>query len=245
MNDPELPDLPADVAALLDDARGVPRAPDADRRRVAARLAVTVGVAIPAASLAGARFAGRAWLLKVVGIAALVAVGGGLAHRASHGPATHARTSRAPITHAPLFVAPQAARVAPETPPTPEPVASPAPLPAVPAIAPTAPAPHASVASARVDEDQAFQAELALLERAMTAFGRDDLAGASSALALHARRFPRGRLAPEREALRVRCLAARGDVPAAEAARRRFHQRYPGSVLGAAVDRSVEGAAAH
>jgi hypothetical protein len=88
----------------------------------------------------------------------------------------------------------------------------------------------------------AFQDELALLDRAVAALGHDDVAGASTALDQHARRFPRGRLSPEREALRVRCAAASGDPAAAEAARRRFHQRYPHSVLGAAVDRTVAGA---
>jgi len=75
--------------------------------------------------------------------------------------------------------------------------------------------------------DDALDAEFALLAEAHTALAR------------HARRFPRGRLAPEREALRVECLAARGERAAAETARTAFHRRFPGSVLGAAVDRAA------
>ena len=241
MNDPELPDLPSDIAHLLDEARGTPGAPDAQRRRVAARLALSVGMAVPAASLAGARVVGHAWLGKVVGLAAFVALTGGLARLATHhpaGPATVTVTrSGAPRSDPPRDLG---ARV---TAPTTSPIADPS----APAPAPVLPPlvhPASSTAATTNDEDRSFRDELALLDRALAALGRDDPAGASSTLAVHARRFPRGRLAPEREALRVRCAAAGGDAAAAEIARRRFHRRFPDSVLGAAVDRAVEGASA-
>ena len=64
------------------------------RRRVAARLAITVGMAIPAASLAGARVVGHAWITKVLAVATLVAVAGGVTHVATRRPAAH-RTRRA------------------------------------------------------------------------------------------------------------------------------------------------------
>ena len=92
-----------------------------------------------------------------------------------------------------------------------------------------------------VDDDRSFHDELSLLERAHAALSNDDVAGASTTLTQHARRFPHGRLEPEREALRVQCAAARGDREAAQSARARFHQRFPDSVLGASVDRAVEG----
>lgn len=230
MNDPDLPELPDDVTALLDEARGVPRAPDAARRRVAARLALTAGMAIPAASLAGARAVGHAWFAKAVGVAAFVALAGGAARLAARRPAAPPPAATARVAPRPPPAAPAAVVVAP------------APVAAPPAVVAPAPVARPATAAPR-DDDRAFRDELALLDRALAALGHDDVGGAAAALSQHARRFPAGRLAPEREALRVRCAAAGGDPAAAEAARRRFHQRYPDSVLGAAVDRSVEGVA--
>ena len=55
-----------------------------------------------------------------------------------------------------------------------------------------------------------FSAELELLQRAQTAYTRHEFSGALTLLAEHARRFPRGHLAEERDALRVRCLLGAG-----------------------------------
>ena len=55
-----------------------------------------------------------------------------------------------------------------------------------------------------------FTAELELLQRAQAAYTRRDFSGALALVAEHARRFPNGRLAEEREALRVRCSPERG-----------------------------------
>jgi hypothetical protein len=232
MTEHDLPELPPDVAALLADARGTPSAPASERRRVAGRLALTVGMAIPAASLAGARVAAPAWITKALGLATLVALAGGAAHLATRHRSSPVRASiarPAVVTREPERVVPVAPTLVPTAAPQePTPVAV-----APPALAAT---------PRRVDEDRAFQEELSLLDRAVEALGRGDVTVATGALSQHARRFPRGRLSPEREAMRVRCAAASGDPEAAEAARRRFHQRYPHSVLGAAVDRAVDGA---
>lgn len=61
---------------------------------------------------------------------------------------------------------------------------------------PTAPAPSPAAAS-QLDPDEA-----ALISRAQVAFARKDRAGALEALDAHARRFPRGKLVPERELIR-------------------------------------------
>jgi hypothetical protein len=237
MNDQDLPDLPPDVAALLDEARGTPAAPASERRRVAGRLALSVGLAIPGASLAGARVVTHAWLGKALGVAALLVVAGGVTHRALRPTTARAPAPTAHHERAPAPGRPTAPRVEASPPPA-------VPAPVEPAAAALAPSPAARPAPAAaavvVDDDRSFQDELGLVERAIAALGRDDTAGASAALSQHARRFPRGRLSPEREALRVQCAAARGDREAAEAGRRRFHQRYPDSVLGAAVDRAVD-----
>lgn len=233
MSERDLPELPDDVASLLDAARETPRAPDRERGRVARRLAITLGVAVPGASLAGASVVGRVWFAKVLGVTAFVALvgGAGVALRRDHprAPSVPAAVARAGTSRAPARV--EATVVAPHA--------------LQPALSPAPPTPAAlapATATPIEDHDRAMQDEVALLDRAMAALERDDVAGASAALSQHARRFPRGRLSPEREAMRVRCVVAGGDAAAAEAARVRFHQRYPRSVLGAAVDRAVLGA---
>lgn len=58
-----------------------------------------------------------------------------------------------------------------------------------------------------------------------------DFAGALPWLALHARQFPGGRLAEEREALRIRVLVALNRSDDANRAARSFAHRFPGSAL--------------
>ncbi|MDB4930315.1 MAG: hypothetical protein JWM10_2799, partial [Myxococcaceae bacterium] len=79
MSDHDLPELPPDISSLLGAARDVPAAPAVDRRRVAARLALTTGLAVPAATFAGTKIVATAWLAKAAAVALLatatVAVG--------------------------------------------------------------------------------------------------------------------------------------------------------------------------
>lgn len=76
-----------------------------------------------------------------------------------------------------------------------------------------------------------FVAELTILQRAQAAFARHDFSSALVALAEHARRFADGRLAEEREALRVRSLLALGRRHEARRAAASFAARFPRSVL--------------
>jgi hypothetical protein len=114
------------------------------------------------------------------------------------------------------------------------------------AVAPlTEPAVEAAVAPHEEAEPEpdSLAAEMSLVSRAQTALQRGLPASALSALDEHARRFPRGELAEEREALAVQALARGGRLE--EAARRaeRFDARYPHSVLGPVVHAAVDGAA--
>jgi hypothetical protein len=86
---------------------------------------------------------------------------------------------------------------------------------------------------ATVTARESFAAELDLLHRAQAALGRRDVGTALTLIAEHAGRFPHGRLAEEREALRVRALAASGRVDEARRAGIAFADRFPRSVLGA------------
>ena len=57
---------------------------------------------------------------------------------------------------------------------------------------------------------ESYAAELNLLQRAQSEYASHDFADALVLVTEHARRFPDGRLAEEREALRVRSLARDG-----------------------------------
>jgi len=76
-----------------------------------------------------------------------------------------------------------------------------------------------------------YAAELALLQRAHTAYARRDYAGALAVVGEHGRRFPNGRLAEEREAIRVESLASAGHTVEARGAAATFAKRFPRSVL--------------
>jgi hypothetical protein len=76
-----------------------------------------------------------------------------------------------------------------------------------------------------------FTVELDLLQRAHAAYTRRDFSGALMLVAEHARRFPSGHLAEQREALRVRSLAGSGRRDEAHRAAAAFAVRFPRSVL--------------
>jgi TolA-binding protein len=76
-----------------------------------------------------------------------------------------------------------------------------------------------------------FTAELDLLQHAHAAYTRRDFSAALALIADHARRFPNGNLAEQREALRVRSLAGAGRADEAHRAAAAFAARFPRSVL--------------
>ena len=77
----------------------------------------------------------------------------------------------------------------------------------------------------------AARAELRLLRQARAAVAREDHAAALPFLAEHVRRFKNGRLAEEREALRVKALAGAGRLDEAQIAAAAFRARFSRSVL--------------
>lgn len=231
MSGPEIPDLPPDISALLRAEREPLAVPEADRRRVAARLTATTGLAFTSGALAQGALVSP--LVKFISVALLVTgTAGVVVHRA--------RTSK---TTAPAVTTPARRATAHASPPrviAPSPVSAPAAAP--PIERPPAPSPPPRVRPAPrgdVADDTALEDERTQLVDARQALARGDASRAIEALDAHARRHPDGRLVEEREALRVRALAASGDLDRARAARDRFHQRFPASVLGDAVDRAV------
>lgn len=106
---------------------------------------------------------------------------------------------------------------------------------------PAAPAPEAAPLAAPVEPNPlratavksvappSIQSELALIRSAQKHLHRSEARAALALLAEHARRFPTGVLAQERDASRVSALCQAGDVTGARAQAERFLQRSPQS----------------
>ena len=86
-----------------------------------------------------------------------------------------------------------------------------------------------------------FTAERLLLDVAREALERDQPAAALAAATRHARRYPGGILAQEREVMAIRALASlhRGGEARQRAAR--FRARFPGSLFLPAIDAAIAG----
>ena len=206
------------VRLLLDHERPIAVLPAAARARALsrARAALAAGVAtrpIPSGAPSAIRWAAAAGLACVATVAA-----GAVAYRVGVG-----------------------AR------PTAPPLAAPAPT--------ESPAPHWSAGeepivnllAARVlagtparSGTGAVRVELRLLEQARAAVAREDFALAMQLLTEHARRFKKGRLVEEREALRVRSLAGLGRRGDAGRAAADFEARFPRSPLLPAVSQMLD-----
>ncbi len=192
--------------------------------------AAGAGAAAGAAATAKANVAlGLGW--KGAALITVVAFGGGIAvgegHRRWSEPAVMAPppAQRSEIT-APS--APATTAMAPAIAVSNLPVPTPPETSSSPAYRPTAP-------SGISDTNE----ERALVERARTALARGLASDALAATDQHTKRFPRGRLAEEREALAVQALALSGDKKAAEARAGRFRRSFPNSIFASAVDRAV------
>lgn len=185
--------------------------------RVHARVAERIAAAPPATS-------GLAWKLWA-GVGVTVIALGWWA-------------TRPPPAVAPTPSRPVPTLVAPTPPPTPAVVAAPVVLapPVVPVTAPIA-APSPLVAAPPVERDD-LPSELRWIERAQTALAAGDPGAAQAALRGHARAFPRGHLAEEREALSVQCLCASGRAEEARRAAAAFVARHPTSPQSARVRRA-------
>jgi hypothetical protein len=201
--------LEQEVEAIMEQGRQVRPAPDVVRARllVRARAAVAASRAtpIPAPS------AQTAWRGRRMAVAAGALLLFGTAGAAA---ALYARFTRAPEmapTRAPE--APAVRASAPSLPPAEAP-------------APTTRRPHRLL-----EPQESYAAELQLLQRAQSEYASHDFGNALLLLAEHGRRFPKGRLAEEREALRVRSLARAGRGDEARRALASFAKRFPHSAF--------------
>lgn len=99
-----------------------------------------------------------------------------------------------------------------------------------------------SIASARVGNDGTLEAERALLDVARTALNRSDGSNALRATEEHARKFPRGILSEEREAMSIQALRLLHRDDEAQAQLERFRGRFPSSLIRPALEATEAGA---
>jgi hypothetical protein len=220
--------LSAQARALLERERSIPPQPTAVRARMLARARAALaagGVSETATANASATASPsrRTWWAAAA-VAACVAgvAAGAVAYQAAR---EHPGTEPTSIAHArPVELVPPAAAPGQAT-------AAPATIPD-----PTATAARSSTRTHAATADSVRE-ELRLLHRARAAVGRANYAAALHPIGEHARRFPDGKLAEEREALRVKSLAGLGRTEQAQRAAARFEARFPRSVLSPAVSR--------
>lgn len=101
---------------------------------------------------------------------------------------------------------------------------------------PLRPAVKTETASTAPTGSIAFAEELRVLQPAQRAVTKRQYGVALTSIAEHARRFPRGQLAEEREALRIRALLGLGRRAEAQQAGADFRRRFPRSLLVKRLD---------
>jgi hypothetical protein len=220
-----------EVRALLDRERIIPPQPPGVRARAIAnaRAALTARDAAVAAAptVMTPRFRWAAGMVAACVASAALGAGAYALHArrmssATDRPATGSELSRSPVERDQVAEAQRA--------PTP-------PAPSVPgrASADFGPATARAQAARRQSQPDIWPAELRLLRQARAAVVRENFEAALVPLAEHARRFKDGRLAEEREALRVKALAGLGRTEEARHAAASFRAHFPHSVLLPAV----------
>ncbi len=222
MSEERIEPIDPELGALLDAERRATAPADA-LGRVWTRVA---GGGPPGA---GGRTPGG-WLAShAAGVAVAAFFAGGLV-----GAGVHAALQKPPVERV-VYVerpAPSGSRaVAPSSAPSPAPVTrdeSAAPLPL--------PAPASSV---RGVASSSLSAERAVLDSARAALATGDSAKSLSLLEDHQRRFPRGQLGEEREALAIQALVTLGRYDEARARAARFRAAVPNSLFSPAVEASL------
>jgi hypothetical protein len=208
-----------EVQGIIERGRQIRRAPDLVRARLLARARVTLVASRPATRVAlpetapawrGRRLAfAAAALLLFTAAGATAALYAHATRSAEIAPPPRGRPEKPSV----LAAAPE--RPALETDPAPQLVWH-----------PKLQRPHRPLSP-----QESYAAELYLLQRAQSEYASQDFPDALVLVAEHARRFPNGRLAEEREALRVRSLAGAGRGDEARRVLATFARRFPRSAL--------------
>lgn len=202
--------------SLMTSGRTIPVLPDVVRARALARARATVAAAavVTIGEPAVPPHRRGLWVALAAAMALVFATAGATAARLGWLPVSRQHAPSAPAE--PPVAGPHASR------PT---ASEAAPQPAV-----EAQPPHVE-REVKTTAAESYTAELRLLQHAQAAYTRQNFAGALSLVAEHGRRFPRGRLAEQREALRVKSLTGVGRHDEARKAEAAFATRFPRSVL--------------
>lgn len=261
MSTPELEPLAPDLLALLEHERRAPSPPSGAKAAVQARLDRSLAGSAPVASsaLAGG---GRMWALgALAGVALVAGLWWGLTPPPQLEPPAAAMLATVPTPHEAPAAIPEPTvppeptesalvevKPAASEPTTPQKVVNPTPV-QPPVVEEAAAEPEAVEAdvpkparprpAAERSPAARIAAERSLVERARRALRQGHASEAASAAREHRTRFPRGRLAEEREAIWIRALVRQGRDDAARTRAERFRHRYPRSIHKAAVDAAV------
>jgi hypothetical protein len=217
-------DLEPDVLAVLLRAKPLTEVPDAAKQRMRAAVEARVA-ALPmggnGSSAPGSWVASHPW----ISLSTVFLLGGALGAFA-----------RGALPERVVYVERAAA----------PPSAMPAPLPSrqdIPTVPvddlPSAPVAPPRSAAAPSDSGQQLAAESALLDVARTAVARGEPDRALDAVDRHAKQFPHGLLAEEREALAIKALVLAGRGQEARDRAASFRERYPGSMFLRSIDASL------
>jgi hypothetical protein len=215
------------VEAIIEQGRAIGRAPAAVRARLLARARATIAslghaeaaapIAAPSASPGWRRFR---WALAAGGVLAFASAGAAAAFHAWSSNAADVAAAQVSTLDVPADRRPAIRPPAIAAPPR---AALPAPQPAA--------GPRLQRPARAPSPQESYAAEVRLLQRARSEYAAHDYSGALALVTEHARQFPGGRLTEEREALRVRSLAAAGRKSEAHLAFSAFARRFPHSVL--------------
>ncbi len=241
---------PSELQPLLDDP--TTPGPLADALRAAAndgpspaeiaRLTASLGAALPTGALAprslatGAKTFGAKAVAAMVGAgiaAGVVAgvVGSRLVGTGDPEIQSGETTAAAPSASASALSSSSSAPLAPLAP------SASAPLPD-----PSRPLPVATVTgTAPLPANPPVPSETALLDRGHQALRSQNAAAALAAAEEHARAYPRGTFAQEREVIAIEALVALGRRPEAAKRAARFRAAFPGSAHQARIDSLVGG----
>jgi hypothetical protein len=224
------------------------------------QIAVALPPPVPSAPIAHASSSGAgaaATVAKVYSVKQVVAIGFGLfgagmgAGIGTTVAVSHLRRPPEAISRIPAAQPVVPAAIQPALVPTPAVIPNPEPPPPkMPqrvlrierASPPTPAAPPKTAPAHEPTSDTDLAAERSLIAEARSALQRNAPVDALSALDAHAHQFPAGRLAEQREALRVSALLSSGDRPAAEKAAAAFEAKYPESLMKAAVQAALRSA---
>ena len=228
----------SNLQAVLETGREVPRQPEAVRARVLARVRATAALPpTPASLLRTPPPVKRSWSAPALAGALSLGIGGLVYAVGGHGssaPVPRHVTSAAASGVGAAPVVASGARA-------PDAAAAP-PLPLSPTGGENAPPAAESArlhARRQAEAAEPYQAELGLMRSAHTAYAAHEFSNALVLIGEHARRFPNGLLAEEREALRVRCLLGSGRTSEARRVAAQFATRFPRSVLLSRIQSEV------